>query len=249
MLSKVAPGVLIALSIAVTALASHAAPGSKPTPGGTSPAIKVDLDAAEIAKSTKLENVGKDPYGPDDDISLSGSPAHVVITFDGKKPQYGDNSFNEAHLLVYPVAQYRAIFPKQKQAEFDGIITNLKKITTSKSCKGLAALPILPGSDGHEILHAQEKYVDFKQGSGVSFISVYGNGDPPVNAADFFYTYQALSKDGKYYISFFWPIKATGLPKDQPLAKSKAFVNKLDRSKFDPSLDTLDKVVASISVQ
>jgi hypothetical protein len=238
---------LAAVSIGIPSTACQAAPTSKP-PAAIS-RVKVGLDVTGIAKSMKIEFAPKDPYGQDDDILLNGSPAHDVIIFDGKKTKYGDNSFNEPHMLVYSVAEFRALFPKSTQPEFNEIIDNLKKITAAKSVKSVATMPILPGSDGHEILHAQEKLCNFKQGSGVSFISVYGNGDPPVNATDFFYTYQGLTTDGKYYVSFFWPIKATGLPKNLPLNKSKAYVRKLARAKFSPSLDVLDGVVSSISIQ
>jgi hypothetical protein len=240
---------LVAVSIGISSIACQAAHSSKPASTAAINKVKVDIDVTGIAKTVKVEVAPKDPYGPDADISLGGSPAHDLIIFDGKKTKYGDNSFNEPHMLVYPVAEYRALYPKSKQPEFNERIDNLKKITAAKSARGITTMPILPGSDGNEYLHAKEKIFNFKQGCGVSFISVYGNGDPPVNEADFFYTYQGLTSDGKYYVSFFWPIKATGLPKNLPLTKSKAYVQKLARTKFSPSLDVLDAVASSISVQ
>ena len=213
--------------------------------------LQIELDTTGIAKTTKVSIVPKDPYSPDDTISLSGSPMHVRIIFDGKNMKYGDNSFNEPHLLIYPVDQYAAVFPKNKQAEFNKIISDLKKIVATKSSKGFQSMPILPSSDGYEFLHVQENYLNFNHGagSGVSYISVYGNGDPPVNESDFFYTFQGITRDNKYYVSFFWPIKVTGMPKDLPLAKSKAYAEKLARAKFAPGLDVLDKVVSSITLK
>ncbi len=171
--------------------------------------------------------------------------------FDGKKPKYGDNDFNEPHLLIYPLPQWAPMFPKKRMAEFNERLGHLKKAIANKSSKGLDELPILPESDGHEFLRAQEKYLKFNNGagSGVSFISVYGNGDPPVNAADFFYTFQGITTDGKYYVSFFWPVTVTGMPKDLPVEKSVAYANKLARDKYSTSLDLLDKVVGSITLK
>ncbi len=248
--NKLALAMLVATCIGTSlSLASAQAKPAAAGAGNDIAKLQVELDTTGIAKTTKVAIVPKAPYGEDDTISLSGSPMHVSITFDGKKPKYGDNSFNEPHLLIYPVAQYAAVFPKKKQAEFNKIISDLKKILAAKSSKGFEAMPILPSSDGYEFLHAQEKYLKFNSGNGVSYISVYGNGDPPVNAADFFYTFQGLSTDGKYYVSFFWPVTATGMPKDLPLAKSKAYVNNLARAKFSPSLETLDKLVSSITLK
>lgn len=212
--------------------------------------LHVELDTTGIAKTTQVSIIPKEPYsGEDDDVALSGAPQRVRIIFDGKKLKYADNSFNEPHLTIYPLPEYAAIFPKHKQAEFNKIISTLKKMTAAKSSAGLKNLPILPSSDGYEFLHAQEKYLNFKQGTGVSYISVYGNGDPPVNESDFFYTFQGMTNDAKYYVAFFWPVKATGLPKDLPLTKSKDYVEKLARGKFSPSLETLDKVVSSIALK
>ncbi|MFN8555708.1 MAG: hypothetical protein U0103_29935 [Candidatus Obscuribacterales bacterium] len=246
---KVALSSLMAISIGFASTACDAARAQKTATAGAVSKLTVELDTTGIAKTTKVEIVPKDPYGEDGDISLSGSPMHTRIIFDGKKLQYGDNSFNEPHLLIYPVAEYQALFPKKKQAEFQKIISDLKKVTAAASDKSLPTMPILPGSDGHEMLHAQIKRVNFTQGSGVSYVSVYGNGDPPVNESDFFYTFQGLTTDGRYYVSFFWPVKAAGMPKDLPLAKSQKYAENLARAKFVPSLETLDKVVGSISLR
>ncbi|CAN5551480.1 hypothetical protein BH10CYA1_BH10CYA1_25080 [soil metagenome] len=250
---KFAIALLIGICVATSSLSCDAAPAAqKPGDGSDIAKLKVELDTSGIAKTTKVEIEPKDPYDPKDELlTFNAAPMHVCITFDGKKPKYGDNDFSEPHLLIYPLSQWAPMFPKAKQAAFNKRLDGLKKAIAAKSSKGLDTIPILPESDGAEFLHAQESYLKFNSGagSGVSFISVYGNGDPPVNESDFFYTFQGLSTDGKYYLSFFWPVKATGLPKDLALAKSKAYVQELARAKFSPSLDALDKVIGSITLK
>lgn len=118
----------------------------------------------------------------------------------------------------------------------------------TKSDKGIESLPIMPESDAHEVFHQQEKYLKFNQGNGVAFISSYSNGDPAMNEDDFFYTFQGLTADGKHYVSFFWPVKATGMPANSTESNAQKFVHNLAREKFRPSLDTLDKMVSSISL-
>lgn len=250
---KLALAMLVTTCIGTSSLSSQAAPAAKKSAADNEIAkLKVEFDTTGIAKTTKVEIEKADPYDPKDELMTFGaSPMHVCITFDGKKPKYGDNSFNEPHLLIYPLQKWAPMFPKAKQVDFNKRLDGLKKAIAAKSSKGLESIPILPESDGAEFLHAQENYLKFNNGlgSGVSFISVYGNGDPPVNESDFFYTFQGITSDNKYYVSFFWPIKATGLPKDLPLEKSKAYVQKLARAKFSPSLEVLDKVVSSITLK
>ncbi|MBI2811449.1 MAG: hypothetical protein HYX67_11565 [Candidatus Melainabacteria bacterium] len=250
---KFAFATLLATCIGASTLSCDAAPAAKkPEAGSDIAKLKVELDTTGIARTTKVEIEPKDPYDPKDELmTFNASPMHVQIIFDGKKPKYGDNDFNEPHLLIYPLSQWASMFPKAKEADFNKRLDGLKKAIASKSSKGLDTIPILPESDGAEFLHAQESYLKFNNGSGsgISFISVYGNGDPPVNESDFFYTFQGITSDNKYYVSFFWPVKATGLPKDLALEKSKAYVQKLTRAKFAPSLDVLDKVVSSITLK
>jgi hypothetical protein len=211
--------------------------------------LKVDLDTTGIAKTTKVEIVPKDAYDPQEEIiHLNGAPMHVRIIFDGQKIE-SDNDFNKPHLLVYPLPQYEAMFPTTKKAAFNKRINVLKKVIATKSDIGVDELPILPESDGHEFLRQQEKYLSFNKGTGVSFVSVYGNGDGPFSAGDFFYTFQGITTDGKHYVSFFWPVKATGMPANSNEANTKKYLQKLDRTKFSPSLSALDQVVSSITIK
>ena len=244
---------LIASCIGISSLSCEAAPAAKTSNSGSAIAkLKVDLDTTGIAKTTKVEIVPKDPYSKQEEvIDLNGAPTHVRILFDGKQLKYGDNSFNEPHLLIYPMADYVALFPKERQIAFNKRIATLKKIIANKSVKGVKEIPVLPESDGYEFCHDQEKYLAFNQGAGtgVSYVTVYGNGDPPVNESDFFYSFQGLTADGKYYVAFYWPVKATGMPKDLPLAKSQKYLETLPRGKYQPSLDVLDKVVSSITIK
>ncbi|HEY9683597.1 MAG TPA: hypothetical protein V6C89_20245 [Drouetiella sp.] len=244
--------VLVATSVGTTQLASQSAPATKTKSAAPSIAkLQVELDTTGIAKSTKVEIVPKDPYGPDDVISLSGAPMHVRILFDGKKLQYGDNDFMQPHLLIYPLADFAAVFPKGKRAEFNKQIATLRKIIANKSSKGFDEIPVLPQSDGAQFCHLQEKFLTFNnnKGTGVSFVTAYGNGDPPLNEPDFIYAFQGITADSKYYVAFYWPVKAIGLPKDLPLPKSNQYCQKLARAKYEPSLDALDRAVSSITLK
>ncbi|MFN8551661.1 MAG: hypothetical protein U0103_09245 [Candidatus Obscuribacterales bacterium] len=253
---KLACAVLLATCMGTSLLtntASLAAPPSKPPSAASSvDKLKVELDATGVAKTVKVEIRAAEKYEPDEEIIyLNGAPKHIYVSFDGKKSKYGDNDFSQPHLLVYPLAEYRAIFPKNKKVEFDKQIAMLRKIIANKSSKGVEEIPVLPESDGAQFCHLQEKYLTFNKngGTGVSFVTAYGNGDPPLSASDFIYAFQGITADSKYYVSFFWPVKATGLPNGLPIKKSNQYCQKLARDKYSPSLDALDKVVSSINLK
>ena len=236
-------------SLALTVEANPAAQTRQPS-GAETNRLKVDLDTTGIAKTTKVEIVKKTPFEPGDEIiQLNGEPMHVRIIFDGKKiDDHDNNNYNRPHLLIYPLSQYAALYPADRKVIFNKRISDLKKMIATKSDKGIESLPIMPESDAHEVFHQQEKYLKFNQGNGVAFISSYSNGDPAMNEDDFFYTFQGLTADGKHYVSFFWPVKATGMPANSTESNAQKFVHNLAREKFRPSLDTLDKMVSSISL-
>jgi hypothetical protein len=253
---KLALAIAVSLTVATLTTEAQTNPVVRKTsapstaaPSTESNKLKVELDTTGIAKTTKVEIVPKDAYDPQEDIvQLNGAPMHVRIIFDGQKIE-SENDFNKPHLLVYPLPQYEAMFPTAKKALFNKRINVLKKMVATKSDKGIDELPILPESDGHESLHQQEKYLNFNKGTGVSFVSVYGNDDPPLNAGDFFYTFQGITTDGKHYVSFFWPVKATGMPANSSQADAKKYLHNLARTKFTPSLTVLDQVVSSITIK
>jgi hypothetical protein len=110
-------------------------------------------------------------------------------------------------------------------------------------------LPILPAVEAFEVFHTHVKHLLFKQGKGVAFLSCYAQDDAPINNGDFFYTYQGLTDDGKYYVSLFVPVQAKTLPQDSPSRKATAFLNKLPASGFTPDLEAIDKMIQTISIK
>ncbi|HEY9678536.1 MAG TPA: hypothetical protein V6C76_11035 [Drouetiella sp.] len=253
---------LVTISLAST-LCCFAAPVTKQSPQPVNkngekpksahptamPSMSVDIDTTGIAKSTKVQIVPKEKYDKEEEIvHLNGAPQHVKVIFDGKKVE-SDNDFMDQHLLIYPIKEWEATFPPMFKKEFNKRISDLKKMIATKSGAGLKELPILPDSDGAELLHSKIKPLAFKSGSGITFIACYGNGDGPYKADDFFYTFQGITADGKNYVSFFWPVTATGMKPDTEQKKAEKFIEDLPRAKFSPSLEALDKAVSSISIK
>jgi hypothetical protein len=93
------------------------------------------------------------------------------------------------------------------------------------------------------------KHLLFKQGKGIAYVTCYAQDEAPINNGDFFYTYQGITDDQKYYVSLFVPVKAKGFPKDCPAKKAKSVLSGIPASNFTPDLDQIDKVVQSISIK
>ena len=125
------------------------------------------------------------------------------------------------------------------------------------------SLPFLPLYNELQALHAQVNYLDFKNGSGVRYLTQFAQGPVSINNLRLVYTFQGLSADGQYYVAAVLPVTHPDLPftqeisqeqaaemSDYPayLAANAAWLEAQPAGSFTPSLDALDALVQSIQV-
>ena len=210
--------------------------------------LKVSVDATGFATNTHTDVVAAVANHSDEPPFMNGEPEHLRVRFDDDKlSEYTD--YLQRQLLVYPVGPYAALFKGKEKAEFDKVVSELKKVTASKSDRGIKQLPMLPSAEAYELFHTQLKYLNFKQGSGIAFLSCYKQDDAPIKNGDLFYTFQGLTKDQKYYVSFLCPVKVKKLPANLPSTEAASRLGKLAPSDFEPRLDVVDRAIQSISLQ
>ncbi len=207
--------------------------------------LTVSLDSTGLAKTTKTTVVSKSLNHSDEPPFMNGEPEHLRLVFENDKlSDY--SAYLQRQLLVYPVQPYASLFHGKEKAAFDKTISTLKKMLATKSDSQVRALPILPAAEGYEVFHNQTKYLRFTQGKGVAFLTCYAQEDAPIKNGDFFYTFQGLTDDGKYYLSFFCPVQVKDLAPNGSSKKSALYLSQLPRTAFNPSLDTLDHMLKSI---
>lgn len=231
-------------TIALIAVTSTAALAAEPWEMIRS--VKVSMVTNGLAKTFQTDYKEKDVYDPEDQIELlNGEPARLVTRFDNEKIDF-DNNHSRRHLMVYPLREYRAIFPARVKVKFDERVSQLKQILRTKSTKGIDEIPVFPDCDAHQMFHLQERYLKFANGSGIAFLTEYTNGDPPVSNEGLHYCFEGLTTDGKYYLSLFYPVRASGLPEKSP--KGEQYLRELARAKFSPDLNKIDRMIESIAL-
>jgi hypothetical protein len=146
---------------------------------------------------------------------------------------------------------------------------------SEKTAATIAALKGLQYADGQSLpealtsdFTAQIHAVNFKNGHGVRYLTQVFQNFLPVNNKDLFYYYQGMTSDGKYFVQATLPINAAFLPADDnpntPLpADGIAFnmddfqgylnsvtqkLNTTETYNFNPYLDALDEMMASMQV-
>lgn len=252
--------------IAIDALAQEAAT-EEPAAATTEPAEQA------IQPDVAYEGIS---FSFDDNITANISAATIPGQNMGEDympgetyPTYDEFSFNNYAVAdhfhtpvinVYPVAEYRSISESASD-----VIDNLQWTLANRPSGGsLSHLPFLPIWNAAQMFAARVSYFDFQNGSGVRYLTMYGQAIYPVDNQNLFYTYQGLTDDGQYYISAVLPVTNMGLPNDGEtvigdwyefdqnwdtyIEETLAWLNAQDDDSFFPSLALLDEMMASFQI-
>ena len=115
--------------------------------------------------------------------------------------------------------------------------------------------------NGIQVMHAKVKNLDFKNGSGIRYITQNNNGMSSINNFNMFYTYQGLTSDGRYYVATVLPVQHPDLPATPTgnaqamddykgaLATAIKTVDELAESAFTPDLGKLDALLMSLEIK
>ncbi len=199
------------------------------------------------------QNMGED-YMPGETY-----PTYFEFTFNNYTVA---DHFHTPKIIVYPVNEYRAISSYAAEN-----IDSLHLALINHPAGGVISnLPFLPMWPAAQIFSAQVGYFDFQNGSGVRYLTMYGQAIYPVDNQNLIYTYQGLTNDGRFYISAVLPVVHLGLPEDGSIqmeddymafeANWETYINETvnwlnaqEPGSFFPGIDLLDVMMASFKVE
>jgi len=194
------------------------------------------------------------------------TPGHTQITLDGYLLQ---EKFHQPQIFVYPATEYALMYP----AAFESI-HRLNNILYSPDSPNLnEPLPAVPFFNAAQIFASNVQTISFQGGSGVRFVTQYGQNAAPVNNYELFYHFQGLSRNGAYYIIAIFPITAPvlaessdpgavlpngGVPYPDIIntdvgiqsyyASVTVLLNATSPDAFTPSLNQLDALIQSMLI-
>lgn len=203
-----------------------------------------------LAESVNAENIpgegAENPY--------FGTPDHLRFTFNNFSLA---DAFQIPVIKIYSVEEFRAV-----------------NETAGESLDKLQAVIDSQPVDDEDIIVADLfgaaqyfrsliSYLTFQNGSGVRFITQYGQDASPIGWPNLFYAFQGFTDDGLYYVSAIFPVNHPSLPHpddvvmDDPfydnfmnyLADTQMHLDLQDLDTFVPSVLLLDEVVESILVE
>ena len=218
-----------------------------------------------LAETASVENI--DVITDQTGAPWEVAPAHIEITLQSYALQ---TSFHVAQIFVYHAAQYAAVNSSAAESlkRLQSILADPNKLYTND------VLPYVPFFNAGQVIASQERVIHFQGGSGIRIVTKYAQDVSPIDNNTLFYHFQGLSNDGQFYIIAVLPTNAPllaadnnpdspvpsgGIPFPQNTAPGTSFetyyaqitdmLNQTPSAKFNPSLDVLDGLVQSISIQ
>ena len=120
------------------------------------------------------------------------------------------NTFHTPQILVYPAQEYAAANEGAGRS-----IAALQAILNGSAAPIAQNLPSIASFNAGQLFAAQIQIIHFTNGSGVRFLTEYGQYFATANNVDLFYQFQGLTSDGKYYIIAILPVSHPLLASDE----------------------------------
>jgi hypothetical protein len=189
--------------------------------------------AREIQAKVVAESLGGKPG----DVE----PRHVALDLIGYQMPHPSPFMGGPTVRAFPIDSYRSLIVAYSQEmakstipaanyvpDFDDQINTLKTLlakrpsaetidivlTQGRSDYYRGRLPLLPMYDVCEPFRSHFQYLNFKNGSGVAFITQYTMESTLIVNQSLSFNFQGMTADGKYYVTAQFPIAAPFLPHD-----------------------------------
>jgi hypothetical protein len=244
-----------------------AEPSSTPTAGSV-PGVATSFDQLSLVLPAGLANGVSGTLVPKADDTNAApwdvAPAHIQLKLEGYALP---DKFLQPQVYVYPAEEYA-------QAR-DSAALSLERLRAVLAGAPVTAdtLPFVPFFNAAQVFASNVKIIPFQNGQGVCMLTEYAQYFAPVNNYELIYHFEGLTGDGKYYVIAILPVTAPGLAENaQPDAavpaggvpypdinaanpgwpgyygKVQQMLEGLQPGAFTPSLDQLDALIGSMSV-
>lgn len=169
------------------------------------------------------------------------------------------NAYHQPVIHIYPVADYIALEP-----DIQTTLDSLQVLLAGKD-PSPESIPFLPRFNAAQMMQGQVRYLDFRNGSGVRFLTQYGQAFMPINNVSAFYAFTGLTDDGQYFITASLPISHPDFTADNMtdppegwdafldnyetyMDEMETFLEGENLDAFTPNLALLDEMMASFLI-
>jgi hypothetical protein len=128
------------------------------------------------------------------------TPGHTVVKLEGYTLQ---GKFHQPQIYVYPAMPYVELF----SGAFESM-HRLRNVMNPAGPITAEQLPAVPFFNAAQLFASNVQAIPFQNGTGMRFLTEYGQYPAPVNNHELFYQFQGFTNDGAYYIVAILPIIA-----------------------------------------
>jgi hypothetical protein len=198
--------------------------------------------------------------------TLNGKPRHVKIEF--MNDRFSDLSFpRKPQMFIFPLDRYRGLYEAQNQTDFDQKISLIESAIAVGDESIQGQIPILPFPQSQQIFHAREEVIAFRGGTGIRFVTQYGESGDAITNEHLVYVYQGRTDDNKYHVSLFVPLELGLLPKVQErmtpeelalledpdtyetyIKDTTKDIQEAEAEAFFPSIEAVDLIIRSLQI-
>lgn len=209
----------------------------------------------------------------------SVTPEHIAYIFKGQYASQHESSSFSPEIHIYPIAAYKDALKVSKNyvLSFEENMRVLNKLLATQPKSWEDDIPISFGEDSSQTLRAHVKYINFKNGKGVLYLTQYDIEISLINDSGLTYVFQGLTDDGINYVTATFPVTAPSLnlPADGAdsyedfdlrtyykkfnkrdgereyknyLSKMRHKLESLPPDKFEPRLSLFEELIRSMNV-
>jgi hypothetical protein len=191
---------------------------------------KISLEVGDLASGYSGEVIPADKVA-EGDPWFSGEPLRTEFDFDFKVPEgldFENTVAEKPYLKIYQIEEARAFFEDNSKEGTSKILeSNLNLIMKGEPVK----VGKLPSPNATQASWKEGEFLETKTLKGIRGVTLYAQeAFDPVDG-EIFYTFQGVTQDGEYYITFCWPLL---LPTENG---------------YTPQLKDLDALVKSIKIE
>jgi putative lipoprotein len=235
----------------------------------------ITLDTQGLPYSWQAVVVPATPYDESQPPGPMGMPAHIEILFGVSDP--ADRQPNDPIMYIIPANAYREMWDEAGNNSVTRTMEEIQRLNFVLSQPApTSGYPVLPYEEaagfndlavqvGKAVPQGEVNTTSATQ-DGYRFVGRWAQDANPVTNQNLRYVYQGFSNDGVYLVSFWWPESTPALPNDagevtteqmdafnaDPTAAidaTAAELNSLSADQWDPDLETLNAVVASLQIE
>jgi hypothetical protein len=228
----------------------------------------VSFDTMDLPSSWQANLVEATDYDDSQPPGAMGLPEHVQVNFGVTDP--AEVQFGDPIIYIIPTGEYKELWDEAGNSAVSTRIDTLEDLLADRPDLATSKLPVLPFEAykvmgaGNLGIVAQPEYLDTPWGSGVRFVAAPMQGVDVILNRTVVYIEQALTDDGAYLVSFFYPpVTTSELPDSADEMSEEEFqqvfndwatyreeiedtLNSLSASDWEPDLVFLDEVISSL---